>query len=119
MIDFDWSQARPHRRITGDAFSVIWEGSVLPQFTERYDFQFQYRGRARLWVNNELLINEWSGCSFSQTRRGGIHLVAGQLAAIHVEYIADPLGAQAALRWTSPSVPMEVVPSARLFPTSP
>jgi hypothetical protein len=118
-VNFDWGTTRPHRRITADNFAVRWEGSVLPEFTERYDFQFQYRGRARVWVNNQLLINEWAGCPFSQTRRGGINLVGGQLATIRVEYIADPAGALAALRWTSPSLPMQIIPSTRLFPPSP
>ena len=118
-IHFDWGAARPHRRITADDFVAVWEGSVLPQFTERYDFQFQYRGRARVWVNNQLLINEWTGCSFRQTRRGGTNLVAGQLATIRVEYVASDIGALAVLRWTSPSQPLQIIPAARLFPAAP
>ena len=118
-IDFNWGTARPHRRVTADDFAVRWEGSVLPQFTERYDFQFQYRGRARVWVNDQLLINEWNGCSFSQTRRGGIDLIGGQLAAIRVEYSADAASALAVLRWTSPRQSMQIIPATRLFPTPP
>ena len=118
-VDFDWGTARPHRRITADSFYVTWQGSVLPQFTERYDFQLRYKGRARLWINDQLLINEWTGCPFVQTRRGGINLVAGQLASIRIEYVADAAGALASLRWTSPSLPLQVVPSTRLFPTPP
>ncbi|HTD68271.1 MAG TPA: PA14 domain-containing protein [Candidatus Limnocylindria bacterium] len=118
-VHFDWGHARPHRRITADDFAVRWEGSLLPQFTERYDVQFQFRGRARVWVNNELLIDEWAGCSFPQTRRGRINLIGGQLALLRIEYIADAAGAMATLRWTSPSVPIEVVPSTRLFPRAP
>jgi plastocyanin len=118
-INFEWGAARPHRRITTDDFVALWEGFILPQFSERYDFQFHYRGRARVWVNGQLLINEWNGCSFAQTRRGGINLVAAQLAAIRVEYVASAAGALAALRWTSPSQAMQIIPSARLFPTSP
>jgi plastocyanin len=116
VIDFHWGNARPHRRITADAFAVRWEGSVLPQFTERYFFQFQFHGRARVWVNQQLLIDEWNGCGFGQTRRGSIDLVGGQLAALRVEYAADAAGALATLRWTSPSQPLQVVPTTRLFP---
>jgi len=118
-IDFSWGGARPNRRISADAFAVCWEGSLLPQFTEQYHVQFQFQGRARVWVKNQLLIDEWSGCPFGQARRGSVSLVAGQLAAVRVEYAADPLGALAILRWTSPNVPMEVIPSSRLFPHAP
>jgi plastocyanin len=116
-IDFDWGNVRPHRRITADNFSVRWEGSLLPQFTQLYQIQFQYAGRARVWVKNELLIDEWAGCGFRQTRRGAISLVAGQLAPVRVEYVADPAGAETILRWTAgTNLPLEVIPTARLFP---
>ena len=118
-VNFTWGNTRPNRRITADNFAVRWEGSLLPQFTEQYAIQFQYRGQARVWVNNQLLIDEWNGCSFSQTRRGLISLVSGQLTAVRVEYVADPAGALAILRWTSPNLPMEVVPTTRLFPYAP
>ena len=118
-IQFDWGKTRPHRRITADHFGVRWEGSILPEFTASYQIQFQYRGRARVWVNSLLLIDEWNDNPFSQTRRGAIDLVGGQLAAVRVEYVAHPSGAQAYLRWTSPSLSMEPVPTSRLFPPNP
>lgn len=116
VIHFNWGNSRPDRRITADDFSVRWEGSVLPLFTERYDFQFQYRGKARMWVNGQLLIDEQGGCSLPQTRRASSLLVGGQLTAVRIEYTADPVGAQAILRWTSASQPMELVPTTHLFP---
>jgi plastocyanin len=119
LIDFNWGHARPNRRITADDFAVRWEGSLLPQFTAAYQIQLEYHGRARVWVDNQLLIDEWNGCSFSQTRRGAVSLVAGRLTAVRIEYAADPTGALAILRWTSPGLPMEVIPTTRLFPTAP
>jgi plastocyanin len=119
MVNFTWGKSRPNRRITADNFAVRWEGSILPQFTEQYAIQFQYRGQARVWVNNQLIIDEWAGCSFSQARRGWISLVAGQLASIRVDYAGDPAGALAILRWTSPNLPLEIIPTSRLFPHAP
>jgi len=118
-INFNWGTARPHRRVTADAFAVRWEGSLLPRFTEPYQVQFQYHGRARVWVNQQLLVDDWNGCSFAQARRATVSLVAGQLAAVRIEYAADPAGALAILRWASPSLPLEVVPTTRLFPQAP
>ncbi|HYG21951.1 MAG TPA: PA14 domain-containing protein [Verrucomicrobiae bacterium] len=118
-IQFLWGTARPHRRITADAFAARWEGSVLPEFTEPYQFQFQFHGRARVWVNQELVIDEWEGCSMKQTRRGFVPLIGGQLAALRVDYVADAAGAEAVLRWESPHQTREVIPMLRLFPFSP
>jgi len=118
-VHFDWGNARPHRRITAETFVARWEGSVLPQFTERYDIQFQYRGQARVWVDQQLLIDEWNPCPFPMTRHGYVALVSGQLAAIRIDYVAAPEGGLASLRWSSPSQISQIVPAARLFPRTP
>ena len=118
-IDFDWGKTRPHRRVTTDDFAVRWEGSVLPRFSERYQFEFEFRGRARVWVKEELLIDDWTHSPFILARRVAIPLVAGQLVPVKIEYAADPQGATAILRWMSPSVPAEVIPTLRLFPPMP
>lgn len=118
-IEFLWGKDRPHRRITADAFAVRWEGSMLPEFTELYQVQFQFQGRARVWVNELLIIDEWEGCSMKQSRRGAVSLIGGQLAAVRVDYIADAAGAEAVLRWESPSRPRQVIPKLRLFPFNP
>lgn len=118
-LDFNWGKDRPHRRITADTFAGRWEGSILPEFTEEYQIQIQYRGRARVWVNGQLLIDEWEDCAFSQTRRASVALVGGQLATVRVDYVADASGGLSALRWTSPSVPLAPVPTLRLFPPNP
>lgn len=118
-VDFAWGTTRPNRRITADAFSARWEGSILPQFTQKYAIQFEYQGKARVWVNGQLLIDEWAGCSLPQTRRGWISLVAGQLASVRIDYIASDSGALAKLRWMSASRPMEIIPTTRLFPHAP
>jgi len=118
-IDFDWGATRPHRRITADSFAVRWEGAVLPKFSEVYQFEFEFRGRARVWVNNELLIDDWTASPFILARRTAVPLAAGQLMPVRIEYAAGPAGALAILRWMSPNVPLEVIPTVRLFPQMP
>jgi plastocyanin len=119
LINFDWGKARPNRRITADAFTVRWEGSVLPKFSETYQFEFEFCGRARVWVNGGLLIDDWTGSAYNVARRAAVSLAAGQLVPVRIEYAADPAGARAILRWMSPNVPMEVIPTVRLFPWTP
>ncbi len=118
-IDFNWGDARPHRRITSDHFAVRWEGFILPEFTETYRVQFQFKGGARVWVNNQLVIDEWNGCGFNQSRWGTIALVGGQLASIRIDYAAEAPEPAAVLRWASPSQLVEVIPTNRMFPATP
>jgi plastocyanin len=115
-INFDWGKTRPHRRVTTDQFAVRWEGAVLPKYSELYQFEFEFRGRARVWVNNELLINDWTPSPFILARRANVRLAAGQLVPVRIEYAADPAGALAILRWMSQNVPTEIIPTTRLYP---
>ncbi len=119
LIQFNWGRERPHRRITADAFAARWEGYVVGVNTERHEFEVQAQGQVKLWVNGELLVDDWTPCSFSKARRGWVSLVAGQPTSIRIDYVADPSGAQAALRWSSPSLPQATVPTANLFPSLP
>ncbi len=115
-IDFHWGNMRPHRRITANGFGARWEGALLPAFTETYEFRLETRGGVRLWVKNELLIDEWDNCSFRRTWRGQAELVGGQPVSVRIDYAADPVDALLTLRWSSGSQPLEVVPARRLFP---
>lgn len=57
-IDFDWGYGSPSSQIPVDYFSVRWTRSVhLPAGT--YRFYAQADDGVRVWVNGELLINEW------------------------------------------------------------
>lgn len=59
-IDFDWGDTNPMHSIPKDRFSVRWEGNF--DFPE--DGYYQFKGFAddgiRVWVDDELIINQWS-----------------------------------------------------------
>jgi len=118
-IDFDWGKTRPHRRITADEFAVRWEGMLLPRFSELYQIEFEFRGRARVWINEELVIDDWTPNPFILARRANVPLTAGQLIPLRIDYIPHPGAGAATLRWMSPSLPPEIVPMLRLFPPQP
>ena len=51
----------------GQAFSARWTGRVEPRFSEEYTFSVYATGGVRLWVDGELLIDEWAATK--RTRR--------------------------------------------------
>ena len=59
VLDFDWSVVGPDPSIGQSFFSVNWTGGILPQFTENYTFYILVCDGARLWVNGQLLIEQW------------------------------------------------------------
>jgi plastocyanin len=116
VINFDWGFGRPHRQIAPNNFMVRWEGSVLPAFSETYRFRSHGDGGVRLWVNGQLIIDDWVVCKFPVYRNSTASLQSGVPANIKLEYFDTGGKASVALRWSSPSLPVEWIPQSRLYP---
>ena len=115
-INFDWQYGSPDTAIPMDGFSARWTGQIQPQFTETYTFYLTHDDGARLWVNNQLVIDNWGGSG--GTDSGSISLTNGQKVAIKLEYFENLNTANCKLEWYSPSLPREVVPTTQLFPAT-
>ena len=59
----------PAAAIAADTFSARWIGQVEAQFTGTYTFYTQSDDGVRLWVNGQLLVNNWT--NHSVTENGG------------------------------------------------
>lgn len=57
-IDFNWKLGSPWSTIPSDHFSARWTGS-FDHTPGRYRFTVETDDGARLWVNNQLVIDEW------------------------------------------------------------
>jgi plastocyanin len=118
-INFDWNAGKPKRGLPADNFFVRWEGTVLPEFSERYRFRVRADGGVRLWVNGVSLIDDWVVTPFAIYRNNVIELQAGIAVPVKLDYFDTFGNASVQLRWSSPSRTLEVVPQQRLFPVTP
>ena len=114
-IDFNWSDGAPMSSMGADTFSVRWTGQVRAQYSETYTFYTLSNDGVRLWVNGQLLIDNWTDHALTENR-GTIVLAAGQQYAIRLEYYENQDSARIRLSWSSPSTSKAVIPSSRLFP---
>jgi len=114
-VNFDWGTGSPGTTVGADTFSVRWTGQVLPEFSETYTFTTTSNDGVRLWVNNALIINNWTDHLVTDNS-GIIALTAGRWIEIKMEYYDNTGPAVAKLSWASPSRPKEIVPQARLHP---
>jgi len=101
-----------------DTFSVRWTGLVSPRFSEVYTFYTESDDGVRLWVNGQLLIDNWTDHA-PQEDSGTIELAAGKKYEIKMEMYENGGGAVARLFWESPSQTKEIVPQECLFPPAP
>jgi hypothetical protein len=104
---------------TSDQCSVRWTGEVEPAFTEAYTFYVNTDDGARLWLNGNPIIDAWWDQGATEYAGQPIPLVAGQKYPLRLEWYDNALSATCELRWSSPSTPKQVIPSARLHPPEP
>jgi uncharacterized repeat protein (TIGR03806 family) len=117
VVNFSWATGSPDPLISTDNFVVRWTGSVQPQFNENYTFYITSDDGERLWVNNQLLINQWTDHGATESS-GTITLNAQQLYNIRMEYYEHAGNASAVLSWSSPSTTKAVIPQTQLYPYS-
>lgn len=113
-VNFTWGDTSPAPGISPGTFSVRWTGQVQAEFSQRYTFYTQSNDGIRLWVNNQLIIQNWNDHALTENS-GAITLVAGQKYAIKIEFYYNAGGAAARLLWSGASTPKTAIPQNRLF----
>ena len=114
-VNFNWGSGSPDPSIGADTFSVRWTGQVQPQYSQTYTFYTNSDDGVRLWVNGQLLIDNWTDHSPTENS-GTIALTANQKYDIVLAYYENLGGAVAQLSWSSASQVKQIIPSNRLFP---
>lgn len=128
-IDFNWVRNGPGSPIKEDEFTAIWTGFIAPEFSEEYQFEVQADDGIRVWVNDQLIINNWKnapegangfvmGNTANASQTGKIRLNGGQRYKLRVEYFERKQNASARLFWSSGSLEKQIVRSSRLFTSS-
>lgn len=69
----------------------------------------------RLWVNNQLIIDDWHDHGLSE-HQGTFALQADVPVAIRLDYYENHGQAAVKLLWASPSQPKEIISSSQLLP---
>ncbi|MEO7719181.1 MAG: PA14 domain-containing protein [Capsulimonas sp.] len=117
-VNFNWaSGASPGTGVNSSYFSTKWTGYLTPPFTDSYQIHVTSDDGARLYVNGQLLVDNW-GPHAPQDNFGVISLLAGQKYAIELQYRQFAGGAAAKLEWldNSGSLARQVIPAAALTP---
>lgn len=118
-IDFQWSATtEPTPGIATNTYSIRWMGQVQPQYSEPYVFIVRTDDGSKLWVNDQLIHDDWRNKGASDVASSEITLQAGVRYNLKLEYYQNTGSAEARLYWYSPSQPKQIIPTARLYPDS-
>ena len=118
VIDQNWGNGSPSSSIGNDTFSIRWTGKIEPLYSETYTFRTTFDDGERLWVNNQLIIDQWADQPATEYT-GTIALVAGQRYDIRLDYYENGGSSSAKLEWSSPSQARQVVPQSQVYSDPP
>jgi len=117
VVNFNWNTVSPDPSIPATDYTVRWTGMVQPQFNETYTFSTTTDDGVRLWVNGQLIIDEWIDQA-PTTWSGTIALQAQQYYNIQMDFYQNQGGAVASLSWASPSTSQAIIPATQLYPVT-
>jgi hypothetical protein len=113
-IDFRWDAKL--------GFSVRWEGRLLADKTQRYQFHLRAGGGVRFKVDGNPLIDQWQDTAPTEYTVA-VAFEAGKSYDLELEYFNHESAAEhepaalVELRWSGPATPAEIVPSYRFYST--
>jgi len=115
IVDFNWQNDSPSIRLNDDSFAVRWQGQIEPRYSEEYTFHTTSSDGIRVWVDGELLIDDWE-IQAPTTNSGTITLEAGQKYDVRIDYYEYLGRAVSQFEWSSLSQKREIVPTSQLYP---
>ena len=96
-IEYDWKYGSP-QDLPKDKFSVRWTGKIKSPVSGKVKFGVTMDDGARLWVDDELLIDVWSGGA-RRLAEGEVYLQKDEVYDFKMEYYDDGFAAYAQLGW--------------------
>jgi hypothetical protein len=112
-IDFSWGNGSPDPSINVDGFTVRWTGMIEVPASAIYTFHTQTDDGIRLYVNGQLIINNWTDHGNTHDS-GDISLKTGQKYEIIMEWYENGGGAVCELSWESSTIARQAIPSQYL-----
>jgi len=85
-------------------FSVRWTGKISPQQTGKYKFFTISDDGVRLWIDGNLMIDDWNTHPPKTEASGEIYLEAGKSYDIKLEYYQESGGRTIKLLWKTPAM---------------
>lgn len=114
-VDFNWGFSAPDPAINSENFSIRWTGQIIAPATGNFVFVTQSDDGVRLWLGNQLLIDNLTPHPLTEDRSVAVALTSGQSYNLRLEYFELTANAVIRLMWIRPgqSAP-EIIPSTNL-----
>ena len=110
-IDFNWGRYKPVAELSENNFSVRWTGRLTPAESGKYTLGFTADDGARLYLDNQLLVDAWTN-NPTKTVTREVSLEAGRNYELRMEYFQNNREAVAKLVWSYPRLTERMIEEA-------
>ena len=110
-IDFNWGRYKPVPELNENNFSVRWTGRLTPAESGRYTLGFTADDGARLYLDNQLVVEAWTN-NPTKTVTREVNLEAGRRYELRMEYFQTNREAVAKLVWSYPRMSERLIDEA-------
>ncbi len=113
-IDFRWDRGAPTdsmvargelkkgEGLPNDIYSVRWTGKLIAPLSGEYEFNVSANDGVRLFIDNKNLLDVWELTDRLRSQSVKLHLDAGKIYDIKLEYFEDIRDAEVRLGWQLP-----------------
>ncbi|MRN56326.1 PA14 domain-containing protein [Paenibacillus monticola] len=98
-----------------DHANARWTGQIMAPQTDAYTFHIIGDNGFRLWIDDKLVIDHWVNDWDKELASNSISLEGGKKYNFKIEYFEDMGGSNLYLRWSTPSMTKEIVPSTAFY----
>jgi hypothetical protein len=117
-IDFTWAGTdQPAPSVNSGVFSARWKGVLIPPVSGDYTFYTSSDNGVRLFVNNQLLIENWEAHAPVKDKSDPITLRKGRKYPILLEFYNSGGPGEIKLSWSYPGKEEEIIPTQAFIAT--
>jgi alpha-D-xyloside xylohydrolase len=86
---------------------ITWEGNLEPQESGLYHFLLYYAGYTKIWVDGELMVDQWRTAWNPSVAKFQVEMEAGEKYPVKLEWFPDGGVSYVGLKALSPVDPLE------------
>ncbi|MGD0460896.1 MAG: PA14 domain-containing protein [Tepidisphaeraceae bacterium] len=118
-VNFNWDNAAADPSVSAQNFAVRWSGQVLTEQAGNYVFHVTTDAAVRLWVNGQLVIDDYAQHATADDASIALNLKANTLYNIQLDFAqTTAAGDSVSLQWVTPGGTEQVIPATQLYPFS-